>query len=166
MARLLRRVAVSAALTTLLPSSSAFAHCFVGGRFFPATLNVDDPCVADELSLPTISFFKNGDDPSAREIDISAEFSNRITENFGVSIGSTWTHLSPPGGPSASGFQNLDTTFKYQFLTNATLELVMSAGVSVEWGGTGAQGVGADRFSTVTPTFYIGKGLGDLPDTA
>jgi hypothetical protein len=32
-----------------LPLSNAFAHCFVGARFLPATLAIDDPCVADEL---------------------------------------------------------------------------------------------------------------------
>jgi hypothetical protein len=55
----------------------ASAHCIVGNRFFPATLNVDDPCVADELSMPTIAGFKNGDDPSARELDISGEYPRR-----------------------------------------------------------------------------------------
>jgi hypothetical protein len=148
-----------------LGASGASAHCFVGGRFFPATLATDDPCVADEMSLPTIAIFKNGDDPSAREIDISGEVSKRITENFGISIGETWTHLSPPGGPSASGFQNLETAFQYQLLKNAPHELALLAGVVVEWGGTGAAQVGADRFSTVTPTFYFGKGFGDLPDS-
>jgi hypothetical protein len=147
-----------------LGASDAIAHCFVGGRFFPATLNIDDPCVADELSLPTVSVFKNGDEPSAREIDISGEFSKRITENFGISIGETWTHLRPPGGPNASGFQNLETTFKYQFLRDAQREFGMSAGVEVEWGGTGATQVGAERFSTITPTLFFGKGFGDLPD--
>src|SRR5438046_9814456 len=146
--------------------SDALAHCFVGSRFFPPTLNVDDPCVADELSIPTVSAFKNGDDPSAREIDISGEFSKRITENFGISIGETWTHLRPPGGPKASGFQNLETSFKYQFLRDAQHELAMSAGVVVEWGRTGAAQVGAERFSTITPTVFFGKGFGDLPDSA
>ena len=85
-------------------ASDALAHCFVGGRFFPATLATDDPCVADEMSLPTVAIFKNGDDPSAREIDISVDLAKRITENFGISVGETWTHLRPPGGPNASGF--------------------------------------------------------------
>src|SRR5260370_6877296 len=40
----------------------------------------------------------------------------------------------------------------------------MSVGLSVEWGGTGAQSVGADPFNTYTPTLWFGKGLGDLPD--
>jgi len=41
----------------------------------------------------------------------------------------------------------------------------MSVGLSVEWGGTGAESVGADPFNTYTPTLWFGKGLGDLPDT-
>src|SRR5438067_3616613 len=165
MCRILLRAIAPGFLAALALTTNASAHCFVGGRFFPATLNVDDPCVADELSLPTVSVFKNGDDPSAREIDISGEVSKRITENFGISIGETWTHLSPPGGPNASGFQNLETSFKYQFLRDAQHELGMSAGVEVEWGHTGAAQVGAERFSTITPTLFFGKGFGDLPDS-
>ena len=153
-------------LAPILLASAAQAHCFVGARFLPATLNVDDPCVADELSLPTISRFKTGDDPSARETDISAEFSKRITDTFGVSIGSTWTHLHVPGGPNASGFQNLDTSFKWQALTVPDREFVMSVALNIEWGGSGAQSVGAERFSTYTPTLFFGKGFGDLPQGA
>ena len=55
---------IGIAATMMWGASDALAHCFVGGRFFPATLNIDDPCVADELSLPTVSVFKNSDDPS------------------------------------------------------------------------------------------------------
>jgi hypothetical protein len=50
-------IASRAALVLLLGLgcyTPASAHCIVGNRFFPATLNVDDPCVADELSMPTI----------------------------------------------------------------------------------------------------------------
>ena len=165
MSRSLLRQTAFAVVIASVPMSDALAHCFVGARFLPATLIADDPCVADELSLPTVSAFKNGDMPSAREIDISGEYSKRITPFFGVSVAETWTHLSPPGGPNASGFQNLETTFKYQFLTVPALELVMSAAVSVEWGNTGAKAVGAESFSTITPTFFFGKGMGDLPDT-
>jgi hypothetical protein len=160
------RAAAMAAVAAVLASSGASAHCFVGGRFFPATLAIDDPCVADELSLPTVSWFKTGDDPAAREIDVSVEYSKRITESFGVSIGSAWTNLNQPGMPRQSGFQNLETTFKYQFLTWAEHAFVMSAALSVEWGNTGAAGVGAESFSTYTPTLFFGKGFGDLPDSA
>jgi hypothetical protein len=156
--------AALAAALVAISQTGASAHCFVGGRFFPATLGIDDPCVADELSLPTVSWFKTGDDPPARQTDVSVEYSKRITEYFGVSVGSTWTHLRPAGMPSQSGFQNLETTFKYQFLTLPQYEFVMSAGLSVELGNTGAAGVGAESFTTYTPTIWFGKGFGDLPD--
>ena len=52
-------------LITLLSVSYASAHCFVGARFFPATLATDDPCIADEMSLPTVAWFKTGDTPPA-----------------------------------------------------------------------------------------------------
>ena len=83
----------------LIGASPAAAHCFAGARFFPAMLITDDPCVADELSLPTISSFKTGDIPANRQLDISAEFSKRITEDFGVSVSPTYTRLWVPGGP-------------------------------------------------------------------
>lgn len=152
----------------LVPLSEAAAHEIVGNRFFPATLGIDDPGVNDELSFPTVSSFKTGDDPSFRQRDFSAEFSKRITEAFAVSVGTTYSRLGVLGGPTglgADGFQNLDTTFKYRVYRNPEHEFVMSVGLSVEWGGTGAARVGADPFNTYTPTVFFGKGLGDLPDT-
>lgn len=121
-------IASRAALALLLGLgcyTPASAHCIVGNRFFPATLNVD-PCVADELSMPTIAGFKNGDEPSARELDISGEYSKTITENFGVSFEEAWIHLDIPHEGSAQGFDNLGTSFKYQFVRNAGAERAMS----------------------------------------
>jgi hypothetical protein len=43
---------------------------------------------------------------------------------------------------------------------------VMSVGLSIEWGGTGARSVGAEAFNHYTPNIYFGKGFGDLPDSA
>jgi hypothetical protein len=65
----------------------------------------------------------------------------------------------------ARGFQNLEMTFKYRLLKNPEHEFVMSAGLEIEWGGSGAQNVGAERFNVYTPTLYFGKGLGDLPSS-
>jgi len=162
------RAGLSGLAIALIPLSGSGAHEIVGNRFFPATLGIDDPGVNDELSLPTVANFRTGDDPSFRQRDISAEFSKRITEAFVVSFGSTFSSFRPPGGPTGvgtSGFQNLETTFKYRVFKNPEHEFVMSVGLSVEWGGTGVQSVGADPFNTYTPTLFFGKGLGDLPDT-
>jgi hypothetical protein len=150
----------------LLTASQAFAHCFVGTRFLPATLVTDDPCVADEISLPTVSWSKTADMPPATEWDISVDFAKRITEDFGITIGNTWTQIHQPGGFTAAGFGNLETTAQYQLLKNSEHELALLLGLIVEWGGTGAIQSGiADPWSTLTPTFYFGKGFGDLPDS-
>jgi hypothetical protein len=162
------RAGLSGLAIALVPLGQSLAHEIVGNRFFPATLGIDDPGVNDELAFPTVSSFKTGDDPSFRQRDFSGEFSKRITEAFAVSVASTYSRLSAPGGPTgmgASGFQNVETTFKYRVFKDPAHEFVMSVGLSVEWGGTGAASVGADPFNTYTPTIYFGKGLGDLPDT-
>jgi len=148
-----------------LPLSSAFAHCFVGPRFFPATLVIDDPCVADELSLPTVSWSKTGDVPPASEWDISGELSKRITEDFGISIGETWSQIRQPGGPTLAGFADLETTFQYQLLKDPSHETAMLLGLIVDWGNTGATNVGIGTpYSFLTPTYYFGQGFGQLSD--
>src|SRR5438552_6604074 len=162
------RAALPGLAIALVSFSQATAHEIVGNRFFPGTLGIDDPGVNDELSLPTFANFKTGDDPSFRQRDFSGEFSKRITEAFAISIGATHSSFAPPGGPTgfgAQGFQNLETTFKYRLFKDPVHEFVMSVGLSIEWGGTGTASVGADPFHTYEPTFYFGKGFGDLPDT-
>ena len=161
------RAGLSGLAIALIPHSESAAHEIVGNRFFPATIGIDDPGVNDELSLPTVDSFKTGDVPPVRQRDISSEFSKRITEDFAISFGSTYTFLGPidPTAAGANGFQNLDTTFKYRVYKNPEHEFVMSVGLSIEWGGTGAESVGAEPFHHYTPNIYFGKGLGDLPDT-
>jgi hypothetical protein len=156
------------ACSTLLLASAATAHGVAGKRVFPTTLTIDDPAVADELSLPTIQYQRHGasdDDFALHQTDISSEFSKRITEHLGISLNSTYTILNRPGQNNSYGFGNIETTLKYQFLQNAPHELLMSAGVSREWGGTGARGIGAERAGSTTPKLYFGKGFDDLPDT-
>jgi hypothetical protein len=155
-------------VVSLTASPLARAHEIVGNRFFPATLAIDDPGVTDELALPTISLSKTGDDPSFKQLDISGEFAKRITEDFAISVAPAWSRLYAPGGPAmngARGFQNLETLFKYRMFKNVEHEFVMSAGLEIEWGGSGAQSVGAERFNVYTPTLFFGKGFGDLPSS-
>jgi hypothetical protein len=163
-ARCLRAFAL-APLFVLLGFSHAFAHCFVGARFFPATLLIDDPCVADEMSLPTVAWSRTGDIPAATELDISAEFDKRITEDLGFSIAEDWTQIRQPGGPTLAGFADLETALQYQLLKDASHETAMLLGLIVDWGGTGATNAGiGTSYSFLTPTYYFGQGFGQLPD--
>ena len=147
-------------LSFALPRPAA-GHGFAGPRFFPATLSTDDPFVNDELSLPTLSTIETSD---GRETAIAIDIAKRITENFGLELGEELLELNSNHERHASGFGNVAVAAKYQFFTSAEHEAILSIGAELEIGGTGQQSAGADSFSTWTPAFFFGKGLGDLPD--
>jgi hypothetical protein len=144
--------------------SRAYAHGFAGARFFPATLSTDDPFVADELSLPTVSTIRTPDGGGTRETDISVDIAKRITPQFGIEIGETLTVLNPHEGRATTGFGNLEVGGKYQLLKNGPHEAIASFGLGIEIGGTGSSSIGADFFSTWAPGIFFGKGFGDLPE--
>ena len=147
-------------------TSHALAHCFVGARFLPATLATDDPCVADEISIPTVAWARTADVPPASQLDIGIDVSKRITETFGVTFSQGWTSVRQPDGTLMQGFGNFETVFQYQIMKDREHELALLSGLVVDWGRTGSTGSGfATNFSLVTPTFYFGKGFGDLPDS-
>jgi hypothetical protein len=85
--------------------------------------------------------------------------------NFAVGVSDAWASQTAKHGAGNSGYQNLEVSGKYLFYENDDHEVLMSAGLVAEIGGTGASRVGSDRTSTFTPTFYFGKGMGDLPDS-
>jgi len=149
---------------SLLPAL-AQAHGFVGQRFFPATLATDDPFVADELSLPTITSTRSSadaDNPATRETSASFDFARRITPNFGIEVGASRLRIAPSGAPAAHGWDNVSLAAKYQLYRDEAHETILSVGADWDIGGTGSSSVGAERFSTVTPTVFFGKGFGDL----
>jgi hypothetical protein len=150
-----------------LCAGDASAHGFAGKRFFPATLATEDPFVADELSLPTVASRRlpgDGESPATRETDFAVEMSKRVTDNFGIGLGATYKSLSPSGGDRQRGFDNLEASVKYKLYQNDEHEALVSVGVDWDIGGSGTKRVGAESFSTLTPTVFFGKGFGDLPD--
>jgi hypothetical protein len=152
------------AVGELCATGRAYGHGFAGARFFPATLSTDDPFVADELSLPTISTIRTPDGVGTRETDISVDISKRITPQFAIEIGESLTVLNPHEGHATNGFGNLELSGKYQVLKNDAHEAIASLGLGVEVGGTGSSSIGADSFSTWSPGIFFGKGFGDLPE--
>src|SRR6476469_7168481 len=155
---------LACAVCEFIATCRAYGHGFACARFFPATLSTDDPFVSDELSLPTVSTIRTPDGGGTRETDISVDISKRITPEFAIEIGDTFTALNPHNGRAANGFGNLELGRKYQLLKNGEHETIVSIGLGVEVGGTGGRSVGADSFSTWTPGVFFGKGFGDLPN--
>ncbi len=146
-------------LVLLIPVSS-WAHGFAGQRFFPTTFQVDDPFISDEFSVLMDRI--KGPDAMTTEIDI--DYSKRIIPNFGLEFHEAYLHLRADDGSSANGWDNLGVGAKWQFLTNAPHELILSVGTDFDIGGTGAKQV-ADSFTTVSPGLFFGKGMGDLPQS-
>ena len=144
--------------------SRADGHGFAGARFFPATLTTEDPFIADELSLPTISTIRTPEDGGTRETEFSADIAKSITPNFGLEIGEAFTALNPHEGETVNGFGNLELGAKYQILKSDPHEAIVSLGLEAEVGGTGSSSVDADSFSTWAPGILFGKGFGDLPE--
>jgi hypothetical protein len=145
------------ALTLALLPQAADAHGIVGARFFPATITTDDPFAADELALPTITLGNH-------EEDYEFEYSKRLLPQISVSFGGGYVNAHPPGEAGQSGWENLEITPTWQFLTDADSEFVISAAMSFELGGSGSRAV-SDTFTTYTPKILFGKGFGDLPES-
>lgn len=157
-----------AAATALGIAPTAHAHGLIGKRFSPATLAIDDPFVADELSFPTISHIKNPasrESPPTVETDIVAEISKRLSPSLGLSLAGNLKVLDPEEGKSRSGFDNLEVLLKYVFFKSPEHETLLSLALGWDVGGTGSKKVGAESFDTVTPALFFGQGLGDLPDS-
>src|SRR5262249_38732324 len=128
----LRHAAVIAAAFFLAENSSALAHGFAGDRFFPATILTDDPFVANELSLPTVTLNPTSADDS-REFDIGPDLAMRITPDFGFTIGSEWQRIRTAGLPNVTGWGGLETGFQYQLFINGPHEALALAGLNVSW---------------------------------
>ena len=153
---------VALAMIVLSMANHAIAHGFAGQRFFPATILTDDPFVADEISLPTVTRPPTGLDRS-QEIDIDIDLAKRITPDLGFTIGQGWSHLKPKDLPGATGLTGLNTGLQYQLFVNGPHEALGLVGLNASWAHTGrVAALGAPDVTTLSPTFNFGKGFGDL----
>jgi hypothetical protein len=154
----------AAGVVAFLPGAEALAHGFAGDRFFPATILTDDPFVADEASLPTVTLDPTQSDGS-REFDLASDLSMLITPKWDFTLSTDWAHIHTPGVGTQTGFQGLTTGTQYQLFINPEHEAMALAALDVTWGNTGRVPAGAPAFTTLSPTFDFGKGFGDLPDS-
>lgn len=148
--------------------ADALAHGFAGKRFFPATPTTEDPFVADELALPTISqrrLAPSDETQATRLTSTSAEFAKRVTANLGVGFGVNYLRFANEDGTNQNGFDNVSANVKYQFHKSDAHESIASLGLDWDIGRSGARSVGAESFSTLTPGVFFGKGMGDLPES-
>ena len=147
----------------LLATCSEGSAAYVGDRYFPSTLATTVPTPADFYNPPY--FVKLPDTATTREFDIPTTYSRLITKDWSVFFTETFRIIENANTGTRSGFDNLVIGTQYQLYTNPEHQFVVTVGGTAAIGGTGAPGI-ASSFSTLTPTVYIGKGFGDLPDSA
>jgi hypothetical protein len=115
------------------------------------------------MSIPQVSRNPPGPD-GAQESNIQIDLAKRITPDTDVTIREQWRYLQLPGLPAVTGLGGLQTGAQYQLFVNGPHEALALVGLNVTWAHTGrVQALGAPDFTTLSPTFDFGKGLGDLP---
>ncbi len=153
------------AVTTLslaLISQPALAHAIAGDRVFPVTLTMDDPGVADEVTLPQITD-QPGSGPS-NQAQFQWEWDKTITSTTSLIYNHGYDVLTQKGSKRATGFENVVITGKWQVYVNPDHEFIASVGVQREIGaGAHTQAIGGDKYGSTSPVLYFGKGMGDLP---
>jgi hypothetical protein len=157
---------VWALVVALSMPALSWAHGVAGKRFFPTTLTIDDPFVADELTFVVGHIKEPGGAQGSPTLStaIAGECSKRLTPRLGMSLGGEFRRLSPEEGGTEQGFGNLELGARYQLFTSPDREALLSLGLEVELGGTGKRAVEAASFSTISPVLLFGKGFGDLPE--
>ncbi|HZT88574.1 MAG TPA: hypothetical protein VFA12_11435 [Stellaceae bacterium] len=143
-------------------ASGADAY-IVGDRLFPATPLTDDPFVADAVEISVMHQRFRG--PPLGQTDFGLAVERRITPDLGIEVEDQYTIVAPDAGPNAYGFGNVEAALKYQLWKNEPHETLLTLGVSHEFGGTGAERIGAESVGATTPSVYFGKGFGDLPES-
>ncbi|MBI1847869.1 MAG: hypothetical protein HY294_08520 [Candidatus Rokubacteria bacterium] len=164
------RSCLGMAALLLAAAEPALAHGVVGKRFLPSTLAIDDPFVADELTLPMVTRFKQpawDEQAAAWATTFSGEWSKRITRDLGLTLAGDLTRRDfDSSKDSVTGFGNLEVTLKYQLIVNEPHEFLLSAAFGWEVGGTGRRAIGAETVDSLRPAVLFGKGFGDLPESA
>ena len=133
------RAVALALLLSSLPLSGAFAHCFVGARFFPATLAIDDPCVADETVAADRRLV-----PDRRPNPRPANGTSRQRSRNASPRISAFRSATPgpksvsPAALPRQGSATWKPRFSISCSRTRTHELAMLLGLIVDWGGTGA----------------------------
>jgi hypothetical protein len=153
-------LSICSAITSLMPLPVE-AHAIAGDRVFPATMAIDDPGVGDEANIQYGHLRVPGDDGDQSINTFEVEYDKLITSRLALSVGGSYVMQN---NPTAHGFDNIELGLKYLLYVNEAHEFMASVGVEAELGGTGSHQI-ADSHSAISPTLYVGKGMGDLPDS-
>ncbi len=150
----------AALLALILSATRVLAHGVVGQRTFIEPIVAEDANPKNEFDILRPGWFRTSE---GREFSIGFSLEKKISENGSFSIASEWLVLSPkaPAEPYTTGFNNLELSYKYAFLTLPEHEFRLSAAGILELP-TGDQKVGAETHTRIGPELLWAWGLGDI----
>lgn len=156
----------AALLTFFLVPNTSLAHGIAGNRYFPGTLTIDDPAVADELVFGSFALKHPAEDRGlVTDIIGPITFVRLLTPDVAFGVDTAGIIRSRSGFPQQSGFDNVDITLKALLYRSDPHEILLSAAVTWEIGGTGNAAVDGAKPDILQPGLFFGKGFGDLPNS-
>jgi hypothetical protein len=163
------RILSAAALVcagTVLHAPPLHAHAVCGSRVYPVTLTLDDPGVADELTMPQVTYMRNAADGGAgpsHDTNVAFEYDKRITEDIGLGFNDNYTVSQQNNARTQTGWDDFSMTAKWAKCIDPDADLQIGFGIAREFGRTGTSHIGADAYGSTSPTIYLGKGLDEVP---
>lgn len=140
----------------VLATTEAHAHAIAGQRLFPSTLSFDDPGIGAELPLVFNRIGAGG----ATMSDLGISVTKPVTRSFSLIAGTDYASTTQPGVPAVRGWGNLEFGGVWQVYRDADTESIGAFSISRSFAHTGSRAVRND-FSTWSPTFNFGQGLGN-----
>ncbi|MGH8153823.1 MAG: hypothetical protein ACREP0_01095 [Rhodanobacteraceae bacterium] len=136
-------------------SGTAGAHAVAGQRLFPSTLNFDDPGIGAELPMTFSSIRDDGRTVN----DLGLSVTKPIAPGFSILADTDYLGATGAGMPPVHGWGNFALGAVWQVYINPNTESIGSFEINRTFQHTGSLAV-RDNFSTWSPQFNFGQGLG------
>ena len=159
-------IAALACAAATLRAAPVLAHAVCGSRVYPVTLTLDDPGVADELTVPQIVYTRaaaDGGPGPSHDTSVQFEYDKRLTEEFGFALNDDYNVNQQNNAKTQTGWDDLTVTAKWAKCVDPDADFQLGLGVIREFGRTGTSHIGSDEYGNTAPTVYVGKGLDEIP---
>jgi hypothetical protein len=146
-------------------TTNAYAHGYVGKRFFPSSISEDEPFINDKLALPI--FYSESKGTNNQDIwttNPKLEYAKTITKNFQASVTASYMHIQNPDSNTKNGFDNTEVGIRYNVFLLPDTETIFSIGLNSKIGGSGNVSID-DNQTTISPELLFAQGFGPLPDS-
>lgn len=154
---------ICAVALALCSPNVSHAHGIAGNRFFPGTLNFDDPAVADEFSVTAGVVQRPIDGAIVTDRGATMSFARLLTPTVSIGVDSGFVRRDWESARQSSA-TGTNLTLKSKIYEDDLNETLVAASLIYGLPQTGAKRIGASTSATIAPSLYLGQGFGALPD--